>query len=178
MLNKAIIFATKSHEGQFRKATRIPYILHPLECAVIVSQMTSDEEMIAAAVLHDTVEDCEGVTVEVIRHEFGDRVAGFVCQESEDKTKTWHERKQATITRLQDATKEECILVLADKLSNIRSIARDYKVLKEDLWNRFNEKHKDQIGWYYRSIAKELTCLTEYPQYEEFLNLVDQVFGL
>ena len=55
MVSKAIVFATKAHEGQFRKATKIPYILHPMECAVIISGMTTDEEMIAAALLHDTV---------------------------------------------------------------------------------------------------------------------------
>ena len=78
MVSKAIVFATKAHEGQFRKATKIPYILHPMECAVIISGMTTDEEMIAAALLHDTVEDCD-VTIEDIRREFGSRVAQFVA---------------------------------------------------------------------------------------------------
>ena len=177
MLNKAIIFATNAHAGQFRKATRIPYIIHPLECAVITASMTDDMEMVVAAVLHDTVEDCEGVTIDKIEELFGTRVASFVSKESEDKTKTWQERKQATIDHLQTATKEECILVLADKLSNLRSIARDYKVLKEDLWNRFHEKRKERIAWYYRSIGDKLACLYAYPQYQEYLSLLEEVFG-
>lgn len=176
MVSKAVMFATKAHEGQVRKATKIPYILHPLECAVIVSAMTMDEEMIAAALLHDTVEDCEGVTVELIRKEFGDRVARFVAGESEDKSKSWLERKQATIDHLQHADMEECILVLADKLSNIRSIVRDYKVFGEDLWERFNEKHKEKIGWYYRSIGEAMECLCEYAEYQEYIKLVNEVF--
>lgn len=176
MVSKAIVFATKAHEGQFRKATKIPYILHPMECAVIISGMTTDEEMIAAALLHDTVEDCD-VTIEDIRREFGSRVAQFVARESEDKSKSWQERKQATIDQLSSHTKEECMLVLADKLSNIRSIARDYKELGETLWDRFHEKRKERIGWYYKSIAEKLTCLSEYEQYAEYCRLVEHIFG-
>lgn len=176
MVSKAIVFATKAHEGQFRKATKIPYILHPMECAVIISGMTTDEEMIAAALLHDTVEDCD-VTIEDIRREFGSRVAQFVARESEDKSKSWQERKQTTIDQLSSHTKEECMLVLADKLSNIRSIARDYKELGEALWDRFHEKRKERIGWYYKSIAEKLTCLSEYEQYAEYCRLVEQIFG-
>ena len=61
MINKAIEFATRAHAGQFRKGTRRPYIVHPIEVGDIVSTMTQDEEIISAAVLHDTIEDCEGV---------------------------------------------------------------------------------------------------------------------
>ena len=74
MINKAIAFAVKAHEGQPRKGTEIPYIFHPLEVGMIVSRITDDEEVIAAAVLHDTVEDCDTVTLDNIRKEFGDRV--------------------------------------------------------------------------------------------------------
>ena len=176
MINKAIIFATKAHAGQFRKASDKPYILHPLECAVITSAMTSDQEMIAAALLHDTVEDC-GVTVEQLKDEFSERVAMLVAKESEDKTKTWLERKQTTINRLKDASKEECILVLADKLSNLRSIARDYPVFGEELWNRFHAKNKERIGWYYCSVGKELGCLKEFEEYHEYMALLEQVFS-
>lgn len=176
MVNKAIIFATKAHAGQFRKATRTPYILHPLECGVIVSQMTNDEEMIAAAFLHDTVEDC-GVSIETIRQEFGDRVAAFVSAESEDKSKTWMERKQSTIDHLQTASKEECIVVLGDKLSNIRSLQRDYQICGEELWQRFNQKDKAKIGWYYQSVGEELQCLSEYKEYQEYMSLIREVFG-
>ena len=62
MIDKAITFATKAHEGQFRKGTKLPYIVHPLEVGVIVSRMTQDKEVIAAAILHDTLEDCKEVT--------------------------------------------------------------------------------------------------------------------
>ena len=97
MVERAIEFATKAHEGQVRKGTTRPYIVHPLEVGKIVATMTDDEEIISAAILHDTVEDCEGVTVEGLAKEFSDRVASLVAQESEGKSKSWYERKSTTM---------------------------------------------------------------------------------
>ena len=72
MIERAIAFATRAHEGQFRKGTTRPYIVHPLEVGEIVASMTDDEEIISAAILHDTIEDCEGVTKDKICSEFTD----------------------------------------------------------------------------------------------------------
>ena len=80
-VDDAMVFATKAHEGQFRKGTRRPYIVHPIEVADIVSGMTKDEDVICAAVLHGTIEDCKGVTKDVLKLQFGERVADMVGQE-------------------------------------------------------------------------------------------------
>ena len=92
-VEEARSFAEKAHEGQFRKGTKRPYIVHPLEVAKIVSTMTDDEEIISAALLHDTLEDCRQVTKEQIKEAFGERVLEMVRQESEDKSKTWWREK-------------------------------------------------------------------------------------
>lgn len=136
MVQKAIDFATKVHEGQYRKGTDRPYIVHPMEVGKIVSTMTQDEEIISAAILHDTIEDCEGVDANVLKEMFSARVAGIVSQESEDKSKTWMERKSATIERLKTAPIEVQMIGLADKLSNMRDIDRDYP----DIWRGIVEQ--------------------------------------
>lgn len=177
MIKKAVEFATKAHEGQVRKGTKRPYIVHPLEVGDIVSKMTDDEEVIAAAVLHDTIEDCAEVTEELLRQEFGERVASMVAHESEDKTKSWKERKSATIASLKIAPKEIQYIGLADKLSNMRDIARDYPVYGEELWNRFRMKDKKVIGWYYIEIMKSLESLKGMAAYEEYCQLVKAHFG-
>ena len=133
MINKAIEFATKAHEGQLRKGPKRPYIVHPVEVADSVSTMTTDEEVISAAVLHDTIEDCKDVTREILAQEFSKRVASIVAQESEDKSRTWMERKSATIEHLRTAPREVQMVGLADKLSNMRDINRDYPVYGEEL---------------------------------------------
>lgn len=178
MIDKAIEFATKAHAGQFRKGTKRPYIVHPIEVGDIVATMTQDEEIVSAAVLHDTIEDCEGITARVLAQTFSEKVAYYVGQESEDKSKTWLERKKATIEHLRTAPKEIQMIGLADKLSNIRDINRDYPVYGEELWNRFRMKDKDTIGWYYKGVRDALADnFAEYEVYEEYCQLVEKNFG-
>ena len=176
MIDKAMEFATKAHEGQFRKGTKRPYIVHPIEVGDIVSGMTRDKEVIAAAILHDTLEDCPQVTEEILREEFGERVTTLVLHESEDKTKSWQERKSATIEYLKTAPLELMYIGLADKLSNMRDIDRDYLQLGEELWDRFRMKDKKVIGWYYISIMKSLEVLQGMPEYEAYCRLVRKNF--
>lgn len=178
MLDDAIEFATKAHEGQFRKGTRRPYIVHPIEVADIVSTMTKDEEVICAAVLHDTIEDCRGITKDVLRLRFGERVADMVMQESEDKSQSWEERKGATIQRLKNASLPVQMIGLADKLSNMRDIDRDYPAEGEQLWTRFRMQSKEALAWYYKEIRDVLAeNFAGVPAYEEYCRLIDKNFG-
>lgn len=178
MINKAIAFAVKAHEGQPRKGTEIPYIFHPLEVGMIVSRITDDEEVIAAAVLHDTVEDCDAVTLDDIRREFGDRVARIVGLESEDKDKSWEERKAATVRSLKkELMREAKIVALGDKLSNIRCFYADYIKLGDELWQRFNMKDKRMQGRYYHGLCEALSDLSDLEEYQEFRRMVEMVFG-
>jgi len=184
ILNRAIVFATEAHRGAFRKGTGIPYILHPLEAAAIAATITVDHEVLAAAVLHDVIEDA-GVTEAELREVFGSRVAELVSAESENKRAdlpagdTWRIRKQETLDALREEDRRDVkILVLADKLSNIRAIHRDFRALGEALWERFNMKDKDQIGWYYRSIAGALESeLGETLAWQEYRGLVEETWG-
>ena len=148
-----------------------------IEVGDIVSTMTKDKEIISAAVLHDTIEDCAGVSRELLAEEFSERVAGIVAQESEDKSKTWMERKSATIEHIRTAPKEVQMVGLADKLSNMRDIDRDYPVYGEELWNRFRMKDKGIIGWYYIGIRDALKESFEGVEaYEEYTRLVNKIF--
>ncbi|MDD3362551.1 MAG: HD domain-containing protein [Hespellia sp.] len=178
MINRAIVFATKAHAGQYRKGTKRPYIVHPVEVGDIVASMTLDEEIRCAAVLHDTIEDCDWVTAEIISEEFSPRVADIVAQESEDKSRTWKERKGHTVEHLKNAPIEVQMIALADKLSNMRDIDRDYPVFGDELWNRFNMKEKDTIGWYYKGVRDALEdAFAGKPPYEEYCRLVKKTFG-
>ncbi len=177
VIERAIAFATQAHDGQFRKGTTRPFILHPLEVGKIVATLTDDSEIISAAILHDTIEDCEDVTEDTIYNEFGSRVASLVAQESEDKSKTWMERKTHTIEQISIAPMEVRMICLADKLSNMRDIDRDYPECGEELWNRFRMKDKNVIGWYYKSIRDALReSMGDAVPYEEYCALVEKNF--
>lgn len=177
MIDKAIAFATEAHKGQFRKGTTRPFILHPLEVGKIVASMTEDEEVICAAILHDTIEDCAGITEQIICREFSPRVAELVALESEDKSKTWMERKSATVEHLKVAPKEIQMIGLADKLSNMRDIDRDYPECGEELWKRFRMKDKHIIGWYYKSVRDSLEAsMKDTAAYREYSELIAKNF--
>lgn len=176
MIGEAAAFAEKAHQGTFRKGTMIPYITHPMETAVIVSAFTDDDEIIAAAMLHDVVEDA-GVTREELETFFGPRVADLVMDESEDKSRTWQERKSYTVRHLCTASWEIKVLALGDKLSNMRCTARDYLVMGDAIWQRFNETDKRKQAWYYWGIAHAVKELKDHLYYKEYVMLCKTVFG-
>jgi len=182
LLDRAIIFAVKAHAGTERRGKGYPYIVHPMEAVEIVSTMTADQELLAAAALHDTVEDTD-VTVEQIRAEFGDRVASLVADESDEMPEgvseedSWHGRKQAAIDRLARASRDAKIVALGDKLSNMRAIARDYAVKGDELWNLFHAKDPKDHEWHYRGLADSLRELEDTFAFQEFEKLINQVFA-
>ena len=175
MIKKAAEFAAKAHEGAVRKGSSIPYIVHPYEAAVIVAGLTADPEVIAAALLHDVIEDA-GVTYECIVEKFGERVANLVKGESEDKSKSWQERKQATINHMGHASREEKIICLGDKLSNLRSMTADWLAVGDAVWLKFREKDKKKQEWYYRGILEQLSEFQGEPAYAEYIRLFRIVF--
>ncbi len=182
LFEQACIFAAVAHRGATRKGGRIPYLVHPVEAAGIVAEMTDDEDLIAAAVLHDILEDTD-VTYEELEQFFGSRIAGYVYGESEDKRRdlppesTWMLRKQETVDFLREkADRNARMLALADKLSNIRAIARDIDKVGDQIWERFNQKDKNKHGWMYRQTAEALRELEDFPAWKEYDRLVRKVF--
>lgn len=181
LLDRAIIFAVNAHAGTERRGKGYPYIVHPMEAMEIVATMTADQELLAAAALHDTVEDTD-VTVEQLRAEFGERIASLVADESDvmpagmTEEASWHQRKQAAIDRLSKASHDAKIVAMGDKLSNMRAIARDYAALGDALWNRFHTSDPKEHAWHYRGLADALRELDETEAYREFDSLIKQVF--
>lgn len=182
LLDKAIIFAVKAHANQERRGKGFPYIVHPMEAVEIVASITPDQELLAAAALHDVVEDC-GVSVEEIKKEFGERIASLVASESEtpvtnlSETESWRMRKQAAIDRLAASSHDAKIVALGDKLSNMRAIYRDYMTKGDDLWNLFHAPNgKPDHEWHYRGLVEALSTLADTFAFKEFKYLVGRVF--
>lgn len=182
-LTLAIEFAARAHDGMCRKKDKSPYILHPLEAAAIVGTMTSDQDVISAAVLHDVVEDA-GITIEAIEENFGKRVRELVETETEDKLadlppeNTWKIRKEESLKVLKN-TKDVDVMKLwiGDKLANMRSFYRIWKVEGDSMWQTFNQKDPEQQFWYYSTIAESTAALEKYSAWQEYNKLVKIVFG-
>ena len=182
LLDRAIVFAVQAHAGTERRGKGFPYIVHPMEAMEIVATITPDQELLAAAALHDTVEDTD-VTVEEIRAQFGERIASLVAAESDEMPEgvseedSWHARKKAAIDRLAAAPHDAKIVALGDKLSNMRAIARDYAVKGDELWKIFHASDPKDHEWHYRGLANSLRELSDTFAFQEFEALIDQVFG-
>lgn len=182
LLDRAIVFAVKAHAGTERRGKGFPYIVHPLEAVEIVATITPDQELLAAAALHDVVEDTD-ITADEIRAQFGDRIANLVVAESDvfmegvSEEDSWHDRKQAAIDRLAAAPYDAKIVAMGDKLSNMRAIARDYSQKGDELWNIFHVKNPKEHEWHYRGLAASLGELSDTFAYQEFVSLIDQVFA-
>lgn len=182
LLDRAIVFAVRAHAGTPRKGKNFPYIVHPLEAVAIVATMTDDPELLAAAALHDTIEDT-ATTREELQQEFGPRVADLVQAESDIEVDglghaaSWRERKQVALDRLASAPREVQIVALGDKLSNMRAIARDYARQGDALWQIFNVKDPAQHAWRYRALVNALAPLADTEAYREFKALVDTMFS-
>ncbi|MBR3571858.1 MAG: bifunctional (p)ppGpp synthetase/guanosine-3',5'-bis(diphosphate) 3'-pyrophosphohydrolase [Bacteroidales bacterium] len=181
LLDRAIVFAVKAHHNTERRGKGFPYIVHPMEAVEVVATITPDQELLAAAALHDTIEDTD-VTVEQICAEFGDRVANLVHAESDkfveglSEAESWRDRKQEAIDRLAAAPHDAKIVALGDKLSNMRAIWRDYQVKGDELWKIFHVTDKELHEWHYRGLAASLSELGDTFAYKEFVRLIDEVF--
>lgn len=179
-LETAIHYAVDCHKGQTRKGTKIPYIMHPLEVMQILQGMDADTDLLIAGLLHDAVEDTSA-TIEEIKDIFGDGVAELVGGHTEDKTKSWKERKAAGIKETLEAPLRLKMLIMADKLANMRSIYKDYLVLGDVLWERFNAGVKQQ-AWYYGEITGALKDMQNDAKtahyYLELVRLYKEVFDM
>ena len=182
LFDEAIQFAVQAHSGMMRKRESLPFILHPLEVAVIVGTLTSDEQVLAAAVLHDTVEDTQ-TTLDDIRERFGERVAALVASETEDKRRdkpareTWMLRKVESLRELKNCPDPAVkVLWLCDKLSNMRSFYRGWKIRGNKMWEDFNQSDPALQAWYYRSIVKLLNEYRYCDAWQELNTLVETIF--
>jgi (p)ppGpp synthase/HD superfamily hydrolase len=179
LLDRAILFAVQAHAGTERRGKGFPYIVHPMEAMAIAATMTADQEILAAAALHDVVEDTE-VSLDEIRSLFGERVARLVDTESDHFAgdPDWRTRKEESLKRLRQASRDEKIVALGDKLSNMRAIARDYTSEGESFWDRFHIKDKSVHGWRYHALLHAFSDMSDTYAFQEFKFLVNRIFPL
>lgn len=172
-------FAENAHKGQHRKNAHIPYITHPIRVAERLESIESSDELVCAAYLHDVVEDTP-YEIEDIENQFGARIAELVAAHTEDKSKSWQERKQHTIDTIRDAEKEVKYLIVADRLDNLLDLEKDLQQMGNHVWNNFNAPPEKQ-KWYNEAIAKNMYVGLSQGDIPGFFNEFEQsirrVFG-
>lgn len=179
LLDAALTFAAVAHQWQKRKGTRIPYIVHPVGVMLALLEAgETDAEILAAALLHDTVED-SGVKLAELHKQFGARVAEIVagCTEP-DRRASWEARKQHTVAYLRTAPRAVQLVMAADKLHNLRSLAADYAETGEAVWRRF-KRGRAETAWYYGAVIDSLKAggLDDHPLMHELERSAAAFFG-
>ncbi|MEO8065527.1 MAG: HD domain-containing protein [Candidatus Doudnabacteria bacterium] len=147
LVRKATIKAMTLHQGQLRKDEETPFIVHPLEVAMLMARFTPNEEVIAAAILHDTIEDTK-YTSEEMRQEFGPGVAELVDMVTENKAiKDWIKRKDDVLVRM-GRSKMAMFLKSADAISNMRDLKDNLKIYGDKFWDKFNASRQHMMAYY------------------------------
>lgn len=168
-INHALAFAAKHHDRQVRKGTRLPYLTHPANVAIILTRYGCPESTVVAGILHDVVEDCvsDGYSKQTLEQrigeKFGDSVLSTVLRVTQRRTNdegeelSSAERKADYVERLADADESGRWVCAADKLHNANSLLSDLRrtVDPGSVWSRFNVSRAATVN-HYRSVYERL----------------------
>ena len=178
LIQRALVWASQRHTEP-RKGTDIPYITHPAHVAIILARHGFDESVLAAAILHDLLEDT-GTTDGEIRREFGARIADMVLDLSEPqfpgrpRKETWARRKEAKLDMLHRASPGAMAIVAADRVHNTANILDDIARHGPQVWNRFNSS-PEKILEFGRTVLDILRDRFPHPLTEEYARLHQQL---
>jgi (p)ppGpp synthase/HD superfamily hydrolase len=163
-INHALAFAAKHHDRQVRKGTRLPYLTHPANVAVILTRYGQDEQSVVAGILHDVIEDCvrDGYTRAMLEQRIGDKFGPDVLDtvlavtqrqvDEEGIELSSEERKDDYLARLAAASERARWVCAADKIHNGSTILADLKrtIDPDTVWSRFNAGRLGTVRWYRR----------------------------
>ena len=163
-INHALAFAAKHHDQQVRKGTRLPYLTHPANVAIILTRYQRDDETVVAGILHDVIEDCvrEAYSREMLEQRIGDKLSGDVLStvlavthrrvDDDGIEFSSDERRDDYLQRLEHAGESARWVCAADKLHNASTILADLRrtIDPSSVWSRFNGGREATVRWYRR----------------------------
>jgi (p)ppGpp synthase/HD superfamily hydrolase len=172
VINHALAFAAKHHDRQVRKGTKLPYLTHPANVAVILTRYSRSNDTVVAGILHDVIEDCvrDGYTHEMLEQRIGDKFGAKVLETVLAVTYRRHDddgvelssedRKADYLDRLSEANEEARWVCAADKVHNASSIVSDLRrtVDPETVWSRFSGGKAATARWY-RQVYERLRAV-------------------
>lgn len=186
LIHKAIDVSAKLHKNQIRKISGIPFIVHPFGVALIVSEYTDDENVIAAGLLHDVLEDVDEYSDKEMIRDFGYKVYKIVKELTEDRDPpnskanpkdSWDFRKKHYLSALKDDSLEALLVCCADKLHNLTCLLNEYELYGNNVFNKFNAT-KEQTLWFYSEALQILKSKLKSPiidEYEKLFNKANKI---
>ncbi len=176
LIEQAAKIAIQAHAGQMRKDDAVPYIIHPFMVALLLTQHGFSEVYVAAALVHDVLEDTP-VTEDELRTALGSEVLAIVLDVSEDKTLPWEERKRHYIESVRQGSEGAKAVSLGDKIHNLRSLLSAYEQQGPALWKKFNRGREEKV-WFENEMLAMFQATWHHPMIEEYEALISKLNNL
>ena len=163
----------KAHASQVRKVDDSPYVVHPITVALTVAKYGFSETVIAAALVHDVLEDTNYPEPQ-LRDELGDNILQIVLSLTENKSQVWEERKTKYIETIRNASTEVKAVSIADKIHNLNSILTGYNQLGFVIWEKFT-RGREQQQWFATQILTSYNHNWHHQLVDEYATLLEQM---
>ncbi|MFA6467168.1 MAG: HD domain-containing protein [Patescibacteria group bacterium] len=173
IITKAHRLMLKAHGQQKRKTDGSPYVIHPLMVAKKLARLDFSDAVIAAAMVHDVLEDTE-VDEKILRQELGDEVVNIILPLSEDKSLEWEERKKRYIEDVKNASVETKAVSIADKIHNLESLIAGHKNMGPVIWTKFNRGREQKIN-FEKAMLQAFKDSWDHPMIAEYDKLLREV---
>ncbi len=176
IVEKALALALAAHEGQMRKDSPTPYLVHPVHVAILLARYGFSDDVVAAGLVHDVVEDT-AVSMEDIQRELGDDIAALVVPVTYDDTLPWIDRKKSYIEAVRSASDEVKAISVADKIANAESLIVAHAREGSAVWRHFNTGREKKI-WFEEAVLSMLQESWKHPLVDVYAQKVEQMRAL
>lgn len=170
-IKKALKIAIEAHKDQTRKADGSPYIVHPLMVAFKLQKYNFSEEIIAAALTHDVLEDTD-YPEKKLKEKLGDEVLEIIKAVTNDDSLPWEEKKKQYIETVRKGPEGARAVCIADKIHNLESLLEAYKEQGPEIWKKFN-RGKEKKVWFETEVLKMLKETWQHPLIDEYEKLLE-----
>jgi (p)ppGpp synthase/HD superfamily hydrolase len=172
LIEKALRLAFAAHEGQMRKDGP-PYIIHPVAVALLLAKQGFSDTVLAAALVHDVLEDTK-VTPQELEAELGGDVLQLVELVSYDKTLSWEDQRKKYIETLRTAPPEAKAISIADKIHNAESLIMAHEKEGPTVWQHFN-RGRDKKLWFEEAMLAMTQETWNHPLVDEYASVVERL---
>lgn len=176
LVERAMMLALQAHNGQMRKEADVPFIVHPISVALILARSGFPDTVIAAALVHDVIEDTS-ISLSELRQELGDAVADLVAPVTHDDTLPWEAKKRAYIEAVRNTSEGAKAISLADKIANAQSLLAAHHVQGPKIWKCFNAGREKKL-WFEHAMFEMFAHSYKHPMVEEYSILIKEMDAL
>ena len=173
LIEKAIRIIVTAHANQKRKNDGSPYVVHPLMVAIKLMKYNFSDEVIAAALVHDILEDTD-ISEQELRDNLGNGVVDLVKMVTNDNFLSWEDKKNKYIETVRNGSEEAKAISIAGKIHNAENFLFTYNQIGSEIWKKFS-RGKEKKMWFEEEMLKMFKETWSHPMINEYEKLVEQM---